>query len=133
MESGAAGAKGSKRMLWTGRIVSALPCAMLLFSAAMKFIKPPQFEEGMTHLGWESRLGVPLGVLEVACTVVYLVPRTAVVGAILLTGYLGGATATHVRVGDNFIGPVAFGVLVWLGLYLRDARVRALVPLRRPA
>jgi Mn2+/Fe2+ NRAMP family transporter len=72
-----------------------------------------------------------IGILEIACTVIYVIPRTSVLGAILLTGYLGGATATHVRIGDpSFFGPVIFGVLVWLGLWLRDARLRALLPLR---
>jgi hypothetical protein len=69
--------------------------------------------------------------LELTCTLLYVIPRTSVLGAILLTGYLGGATASHVRVGDSFIAPVVFGVLVWLGLFLRDARIRALIPLRK--
>ena len=72
-----------------------------------------------------------LGILEVACTVIYLIPRTAVLGAILLTGYLGGATATHVRIGEPWFMPVLLGVVVWLGIYLRDPRLRALIPLRR--
>jgi hypothetical protein len=76
-------------------------------------------------------LALGLGITEVACTIIYLIPRTAVLGAILLTGYFGGATATHVRVGDpSFVGPVVLGVLVWLGLFLRDDRLRALIPLR---
>ena len=74
-----------------------------------------------------------LGVLELACTILYAIPRTSVLGAILLTGYLGGATATHVRVGDSFIMTVVLGVVVWGGLFLRDARLRALIPLCSPA
>lgn len=76
-------------------------------------------------------LALALGILEIVCTVTYAVPRTAMLGAILLTGYLGGATATHVRIGDSFISPVILGVLVWGGLFLRDPRLRALIPLRR--
>jgi len=121
----------SKKMLWTGRVISALPVLMLLFSAVMKLVKPAAVVEGMTHLGYPDRLALALGIVELSCTVLYVIPRTAVLGAILLTGYLGGAIATHVRIGEQFIGPALFGVLVWLGLYLRDERLRALLPLRR--
>ena len=122
-----------KWMLWTGYIVSALPVALLLMSAVMKMAKPAFIVEGFTKHGYAENVILPLGIVEFVCTVVYLVPRTSVLGAILLTGYLGGATATHVRAGEQFIGPVIFGVLVWLGLYLRDARLRALIPLRGSA
>ena len=121
----------SRKALWAGRVISALPVLMLLMSAAMKFAKPAAVVEGFTKLGWPERLALGLGVLELAVTVLYVIPRTAVLGAILVTGYLGGAVATHVRVGDPFIAPVILGVLAWLGLYLRDPRLRALVPLRR--
>ena len=123
----------SKKALWAGRILSALPLLMLLPSAAMKFLKPPEVIEGFVRLGYPESLALGLGILELACTAVYLIPRTSVLGAILLTGYLGGATATHVRVGDPFsmfIIPVILGVLVWGGLFLRDPRLRALIPLR---
>jgi len=120
----------SKKMLWTGRIVSALPVLMLLFSAAMKLAKPTMVVDEFTRLGWTENLAVALGIVELACTIVYVIPQTAVLGAILLTGYLGGATATHVRIGEGFLAPVIFGVLVWLGLHLRDRRLRALIPLR---
>jgi len=124
-------APASKAMLWGGRVASALPVLMLLMSGVMKFLKPAEVVEGFTKLGWDERLALGLGILEIACTIVYVIPQTAVLGAILLTGYLGGAVATHVRVGEQFIGPVVFGVLLWLGLYLRDARLRTLLPLRR--
>ena len=117
----------SKKMVWAGRGLSALPVLTLIFSAGMKFMKPSGFEEGFAHLGYPTSLALGLGILELACTVVYVIPRTSVLGAILLTGYLGGATATHVRVGDPFFGPVIVGVLVWGGLFLRDARLRALI------
>lgn len=123
----------SKKALWGGRVLSALPLLMLLPSAAMKFLKPPEVIEGFVRLGYPESLALGLGILELACTAVYLIPRTSVLGAILLTGYLGGATATHVRVGDPFsmfIIPVILGVLVWGGLFLRDPRLRALIPLR---
>ena len=121
----------SKKMLWTGRVMSALPVLMLVFSAVMKFVKPPGFAEGMTKLGIPESLALGLGILELVCVILYIVPRTAVLGAILLTGYLGGAILTHLRVGENFIGPIVFGVFIWGGLFLRDGRIRALIPLRR--
>jgi DoxX-like protein len=120
----------SKKMLWAGRIISALPVLMLLFSAVLKFMKPASVVQEMARLGYPERLTLVLGIIELGCTLVYLIPRTAVLGAILVTAYLGGAVATHVRIGDPFIFPIIFGVLVWVGLYLRDNRLRALVPLR---
>lgn len=120
----------STRMLWAGRVISAIPVLMLLLSAAMKFARPVDVVEGFARMGYPERLAIPLGILELACTLLYIVPRTAVLGAILLTGYLGGAIATHVRIGDAFVPPVVFGVLVWLGLFLRDRRLRELIPVR---
>jgi hypothetical protein len=117
-------------LVWTGRVISALPVLMLLFSAGMKFTNSPTLTEGMDHLGWPMKYAVALGITELACTILYVIPQTSVLGAILLTGYLGGATATHVRVGDPFYGPVIFGVLVWLGLFLREPRLRAILPWR---
>lgn len=121
----------SKKALWTGRVLSTLPVLMLLMSAVMKLVKPAPVVEGFAKLGYPEGLALGLGILELVCTLVYVNPRTAILGAILLTGYLGGATATHVRVGDPFLTPVVLGVLVWGGLYLRDERLRALLPLRR--
>jgi uncharacterized protein YndB with AHSA1/START domain len=120
----------SGKMLWAGRVVSALPVLMLVMSGVMKLVKPAPVVEGFAHLGYPEGLALGLGILELACTVVYVIPRTSVLGAVLLTGYLGGATATHVRVGEPSFAPVLLGVLVWGGLYLRDRRVRALLPLR---
>jgi hypothetical protein len=119
-------------MLWTGYVVSVIPVLMLVFSGVMKFLKPPSLVEEFERLGYGENLALIIGILEVGGTIIYLIPRTAVLGAILLTGYLGGATATHVRIGDpSFFAPVIVGVLVWLGLYLRDSRVRALAPFRQ--
>jgi hypothetical protein len=131
MEPATQPAAVSKKMLWTGRIMSAVPVLMLLMSAVMKFAKPPPVVESFAHLGLPGSLSLGLGMLELACTVVYLIPQTAVLGAILLTGYLGGATVTTLRVGDPFFAPIIFGVLLWGGLFLRDPRLRSLIPLRR--
>jgi hypothetical protein len=117
-------------MLWAGRIMSALPVLMLLMSGVMKLVKPAAVVEGFTHLGYPDSLALGLGIVELACTVIYVIPRTAVLGAILLTGYLGGAITTHLRIGEPFFGPIILGLLVWGGLYLRDERLRGLLPLR---
>ena len=121
----------STKSLWTGRILSALPVLMLLLSGVMKLVKPAPVLEGFLHLGYSANLALPIGITELACTAIYVIPRSSVLGAILLTGYLGGATATHVRVGEPFFGPVLLGVLVWGGLFLRDPRLRELLPLKK--
>jgi len=121
----------SKKKLWAGRIISALPVLLLLFSGVMKLMKPPSVLQGMAAYGYPESLIVVIGLLEIACTVIYTIPRTSILGAILLTGYLGGATATNVRVGNPaFIMTVILGVLAWVGLFLRDDRLRAFLPLR---
>jgi hypothetical protein len=122
----------SKAMLWTGIIVSALPVLMILMASVMKLVRAPAVVEGIARTGFSRGLIVPIGILELVCVVVYVIPRTAVLGAILLTGLLGGATVTTLRIGDpTFPMPVVLGMLAWGGLYLRDQRVRALIPLRR--
>ena len=121
-------------MQWTGWAVAAFPLLMLLVSAVMKIAKPAFIVEGFVKSGYPESILVGLGIVELVCTILYIIPQTSVLGAILLTGYLGGATATHVRVGEfaqAFMGAIPFGVLLWLGLFLRDARLRALLPLRR--
>ncbi len=123
-------APASQMGVRAGFIMSALPVLMLTMSAVMKFVKPQFAVDGTNKLEWDKSFLLGLGIVELACTALYLIPRTAVLGAILLTGYLGGATASHVRVNEPFLIPVVVGVLVWGGLYLRDERVRALVPLR---
>jgi hypothetical protein len=122
----------SKLALWSSYIMSAIPVFMLFMSAGMKISKAPMVMEGFTTMGFPPGVIVPIGVVELICTVIYIIPRSTVLGAILLTGYLGGAIVTHVRAEEAFIGPLAFGVLLWGGLFLRDARIRDLIPLRKP-
>jgi uncharacterized membrane protein YphA (DoxX/SURF4 family) len=104
--------------------------AVFVMSAAMKLRGGGSLDEGFAHLGIPIALAVPLAILELACVAAYLVPATSILGAILLTGYLGGAICTHWRVGDPFAVQVSLGILVWLALYLREPRLRALIPLR---
>ena len=124
----------SKKKIWAGRIMSVLPSLFLLVDAVAKFAKPAAVVEGTTKLGYPETVIIPLGIILLSCTILYVIPRTSVLGAILLTGYLGGAVATHVRVGDplftHILFPVYLGVLIWGGLYLRDERVSALIPLK---
>jgi hypothetical protein len=122
----------SKKVFWTSVVLSALPVLMLFFSAAMKFVKSPEVIQGVAHLGYTEKLLIPLAIIEIACAIIYIIPPTAALGAILLTGYLGGAAATHFRIGEPMYMPIILGVMVWGGLYLRDRRVRELIPLRRP-
>jgi hypothetical protein len=120
--------------LWTGRVLSALPVLLMLFSASMKLSHSPEFLAGWTgKFGFAESAATGIGILELAVVLVYLVPRTSVLGAVLMTGYLGGAVATHVRIGDpGAVTPMIVGILAWAGLYLRDTRLHALLPLRKP-
>lgn len=120
----------SKKMLWAGYIMAAVPVLLLLMSGVMKVMNPPFVIEGFVRLGYSENLALGIGIVELLCVVLYVVPQTAVLGAILLTGYLGGATASHVRIGEPFHMAVLLGVVIWGSLYLRDARLRALLPLR---
>lgn len=119
----------TRSVLWTGRVLSGLVALGLGFSALMKLSHPPSLDEGFKHLGWPVTAALGLGVVELLCVVLYVIPRTAVLGAILVTGYLGGAIATHARLGEPVLAPVILGVVVWAGLWLRDPRLRALLPL----
>jgi hypothetical protein len=127
----AAPAQPGKAALWTARILGGLVTLFLLVDAVGKILRLAPYVEGTAKVGYPAGVLVPLGVVLLACTVLYVVKRTAVLGAILLTGYLGGAVATHVRMEQPFIMPVIMGVIVWGCLYLRDARLRALLPLDR--
>ena len=118
----------SKAARWTGWIMTIVPVLMLVMSGVMKVAQTEEVVKGFAT--WPPGSAVAIGILELACTVIYLFPRTSVLGAILVTGYLGGATAVSVQLGVSFILPVVFGVLIWGGLYLRDPRLRALIPFR---
>lgn len=141
-----------KWMTWTGRVLTVLLAALLTFSAVMKFTAPPLdpakgeaidaaeeaageeapgVAEEFARLGYPGTTTFPIATAEIVSTILYVIPQTTVLGAILLTAYLGGATATHVRVDDPFVGPIIIGVLVWLGVFLREPRLRAILPWRR--
>lgn len=122
----------SGKVVWTGRVITVLVSLLFFFSAAMKFVGGAEVKEGMVHLGLPESMVIPLGILEAACTVIYLIPATSVLGAILLAGYMGGAICTHWRVGDPFVGQTAIALVIWLAIYLREPRLKALIPLRKP-
>jgi hypothetical protein len=124
---------GSKIMRWAGYVLSGLAVAFMALDGVMKLFKPQFVVDATTQLGYPEAVIVPLGAVLLLCTVIYVVPQTAVLGAILLTGYLGGAVASHVRHSDpafTVVFPVVFAAFVWGGLVLRDNRLRALVPWR---
>ena len=123
--------RAAKTKLWTARILGTLVSLFLIVDAIGKILRFAPYVEGTAKVGYPDATLVPLGLVLLASTLLYVVPRTAVLGAILLTGYLGGATATHVRMEQPFFFPIVFGVLVWGCLYLRDARVRSLLPFVR--
>ena len=121
-----------KTALWIGRVLSTLCVLMLLMGVTMSLLKNPQAIEGMKEFGWPEHMASTLGIIELACAILYAIPATSVLGAILLTGWLGGAVATHLRIGDPKAAfAVVFGIVVWLALFLREPRLRRLVPLRR--
>ena len=117
--------------MWVGRVISVLASLMFLMSAFMKLKRGPEIAEGFAHLGLPLSMVVPLAILELTCVVIYLIPVTSVLGAILLAGYVGGAICTCWRAGDPFVVQILLGIFVWLGLYLREDRLKALIPLRR--
>lgn len=123
-----------KKRSWAGIVISAIPTLFLLMDAVGKLFKPEPVVTGTIELGYPETVIVPLGITLLICTVLYAIPMTSILGAILLTGYLGGAVATHVRVGNpvftHMLFPVYLGIMIWLGLYLRDVRLRSLIPLR---
>ena len=124
----------AKKRSWAGIVISAIPTLFLLMDAVGKFVKPEAVVTGTVELGYPESVIFPLGIVLLICTILYAIPKTSVLGAILLTGYLGGAVATHVRIGSplftHMLFPVYLGIMIWLGLYLRDIRLRELVPLR---
>ena len=118
------------KLIWGGRVISALLACLLAMSAAMKLVGGREVIEGFARMGLPESLRVPLGVLELVCVLVYVFPATSVIGAILLTGYVGGTIVTHLRIGEPVVFQIALGLLVWLGLYLRESRLKSLIPLR---
>ncbi|HKR28583.1 MAG TPA: DoxX family protein [Acidobacteriaceae bacterium] len=125
----------SRSRLWTGRIVAGIIAAFMLLDAAMKFVNPAPVREAFVRTGWPVHLSPVLGAILLASTILWLVPRTSILGAILLTGYLGGAVAANLRLEEpvfsHTLFPVYFGVLLWGSLWLRDPRITALIPLRK--
>jgi len=135
MESLTQSAPVSNKRLWAGRIMSALAVLFLTFDGVIHVLKPAPVVAGFTDLGWSPTLAVPLGIIELVCLALYLIPRTSMLGAVLLTGYLGGAIATNLRVAaplfSNTLFPIYVAVFLWGGLYLRDYALRAVFPIRR--
>jgi DoxX-like family len=125
----------STRALRTGRVLSGIAILFLAFDASVKLLKPPFAVDATTQLGYPESLIVPLGVIQAVCLIVYAIPRTSVLGAVLWTAYLGGAVATQVRVANPLLShtlvPVYVAAVLWLGLWLRDVRLRAILPTRR--
>jgi hypothetical protein len=117
------------KIAWIGRVISGLATLLFLVSAFMKLKGGEDVVQGMAHLGIPESLMTPLALLELTCVVLYLIPLTSVIGAILLTGYVGGTICTHLRVGDPYIAQIALGVAIWLGLWLREPRLKPLIPL----
>ena len=135
MQSDIQAGSTSNKSLWTGRILSGLAVAFLLFDAIIHVMKPAPVVDGFAKLGFPLSVAVPLGIIELVCVALYVIPRTSVFGAILLTGYLGGAIASQVRIGSPMISttlfPIYVALFLWGGLYFRDDRVRALIPASR--
>lgn len=125
----------SKTTLWTGRILSAVPTLFMIVDSVFKLLRHPVVIEGTAKLGYPEHSILTIGILGLGSALLYAFPRTAVLGAILLTGYFGGAVATHVRVDDplfsHILFPTYLGAMVWGGLYIRDVRLRALLPIVR--
>jgi len=121
----------SGKVVWVGWGISGLASLIFVISAVMKLVGGAEVKEGLAHLGLPGSMLTPLSILELACALIYLIPATSVLGAVLLTGYIGGAICTHWRVGDPFFIQSALGIFVWLGIYLREERLKALLPVRR--
>lgn len=122
----------AKSALWIGWVASILPFLGLLISGGAKLVAPgsPDLDENLKHIGWRADQIPTLAVIEIVCAVLFMIPKTALVGAILVTGYMGGAIATHMRVGDPYVMQALFPIFCWLGLWLREPRLKALLPFR---
>lgn len=137
MEPTTSSLQPTKAQLWTGRVLSTLAILFLTFDSTLKLLRLPVVEEASAKLGYQNTTIFTIGMVLLACVILYAIPQTSVFGAMLLTGYLGGAVATHTRVGDPLFSHILFptyvGTILWLGLYLREPRLRALVPFRSQA
>jgi len=131
MDAGSVTARPSSKMVWAGRILSGLVVVSLFALNTMGLVNKAESLKHFVTYGYPESAFIPISIVFFVCILVYAIPRTAIFGAILLTGYFGGATATHVRAGEPYFFPIIFGVLVWLGIFLRDDKLRSLVPLRR--
>ncbi len=134
MEASSQTAVASKGMLWTGRILTGLMALFFILDGVGHLMKPAPVVDAFARLGYPLSASVGIGVLLLICTAIYVTPRTSVLGAVLLTGYLGGAVSTQVRAGSSLfetIFPVILGTLAWAGLFVRDAELRQIIPLRR--
>jgi hypothetical protein len=135
MDNAAQAVPISKGQLWTGRVLSTIAVLFMLFDTVIHALRGPQVVQGFAQLGFPLSIAIPLSTVEFIGIVLYVFPRTSVLGAILLTGYLGGAVAAQVRIGAPLLGfvlaPVYVALFLWVGLYLRDLRVRAVVPIER--
>jgi len=125
--------KTSTAALWSGRIILGLVVLFLLVDAIMKVVKATVSIEGSVKLGWPADAVQGIGIVLLISTILYTIPRTAVLGAILITGYLGGAIAIMIRAGEPCYFPIIFGVLIWAPIYLRDEKLRALIPIKKDA
>ena len=125
----------SKGRIWTGRIIAGLVTLFMLFDAAMKFVRPAPVIQAFARTGWPAELSVPLGAILLTCTILYVIPRTAVLGAVLLTGYLGGAVAANLRLENplvsNTLFPVYFGILIWTSILTRNPGLAEWFPLTK--
>lgn len=130
MSSPSAPPAGPKWMFWTGWVLSAAPGAMLIMSAVTKITQQDFAVKGLTDAGWNAATIRPLGITEFLCTIIYLNPQTSVLGAILLTGYMGGAISHHLAHQESIVVQVIFGVVIWLGIFLREPRLWAILPWR---
>ncbi len=119
------------KLIWVGRIISYATMGLFVMSGVMKLMNGPQVAQGMGHLGLPESLIKPLGILELACVLVYVIPQTATLGAILFAGYMGGAMLAHLRIGEPVYMHIVLGVAIWLGLYLREGRLREILPIRK--
>ena len=121
----------SKKLVIASYVFTVLSAAVFVMSAAMKFSGKPEVIQNFASLGFSQNLIAPIGVIEVLCLVLYLIPRTSILGAVLVTGYLGGALCTHLRAGQSVLAPLVIGVFVWAGVYLRTPTLRALLPFKK--